>query len=312
MPAPSARCRNEWRVCLFTQHCLVIAFIALLGLSARAFPAAPLVMERQADGMSVQLAAGELRIQVISDSVVRVEFSRSPEFFNRISIDRVPLAENEAPFAIGESDSEFSVATEKLRVIVDRTTGNVSFTDKSGALLLSEVPGSRLLEPATVQGEETFHVQQKWRAQKDESLYGLGQMQLGIVDIKGYDLDLWQHNTNVVVPFLVSSKGYGIFWDNTSFTRFGDLRPFAPIPAADLYGATGKAGGLSWRRRMVASRLSRLRTFRYTCPSIPTDAMPTRRTARAAERGVDRHDSRTCKRGVSVPGLLQWRHQGLA
>jgi len=245
MPAPSARCRNEWRVCLFTQHCLVIAFIALLGLSARAFPAAPLVMERQADGMSVQLAAGELRIQVISDSVVRVEFSRSPEFFNRISIDRVPLAENEAPFAIGESDSEFSVATEKLRVIVDRTTGNVSFTDKSGALLLSEVPGSRLLEPATVQGEETFHVQQKWRAQKDESLYGLGQMQLGVVDIKGYDLDLWQHNTNVVVPFLVSSKGYGIFWDNTSFTRFGDLRPFAPIPAADLYGATGKSGGLS-------------------------------------------------------------------
>ena len=66
-----------------------------------------------------------------------------------------------------------------------------------------------MLEPATVQGEATFHVQQKWKAQKDESLYGLGQMQFGSLDIKGLDVDLWQNNTNVVVPFLVSSNGYG-------------------------------------------------------------------------------------------------------
>lgn len=202
-------------------------------------------MERQPDGMSVQLAAGELRIQLISDSVVRVEFSRNPDFFNRVSIDRAPLAGSAVRFTMGESETGFTLATAKFRVIVDRKTGNVSFTDKSGTLLLSEVPGSRMLEPATVQGEETFHVQQKWKAQKDESLYGLGQMQLGVVDIKGYDLDLWQHNTNVVVPFLVSSKGYGILWDNTSFTRFGDLRSFTSIPPADLYNASGKPGGLS-------------------------------------------------------------------
>ncbi len=202
-------------------------------------------MERQTDGMSVQLPAGELRIQVISDSVVRVAFAKNPEFFNRVSIDRVPPAKEAIPFTISESETDFTVTTGKLRVIVDRKTGNVSFADKRGSPLLSEVPGSRLLEPDTVQGEETFHVQQKWKAQKGESLYGLGQMQLGVVDIKGYDLNLWQHNTNVVAPFLVSSKGYGILWDNTSFTRFGDLRPFVPIPAADLYDANGKPDGLT-------------------------------------------------------------------
>ena len=131
------------------------------------------------------------------------------------------------------------------RVIVDRETGAVSFADNAGHPLLYEAPGSRMLEPATVQGEKTFHIQQEWEAREDESLYGLGQMQLGIVDIKGYDLYLWQHNTNVVVPFLVSSKGYGVLWDNTSFTRFGDLRPFTSIPAGNLYGADGKQGGLT-------------------------------------------------------------------
>ena len=90
-----------------------------------------------------------------------------------------------------------------------------------------------------------FHVQQQWNANPDESLYGLGENQLGLTDIKGYDLDLWQHNGTIVIPLLVSSRGYGLFWDNPSFTRFGDLRPFAAMPAENLMDADGKPGGLT-------------------------------------------------------------------
>lgn len=222
-----------------------IIFLICSGFPAVTFSAAPATLERQPNGIGLQLATGELRIQVVSAAVVRVAFSKSAGFFQRTSIDRVALPPGETPFTVKESPAAIVLATAELRVTVDRETGAVSFADSAGHPLLSEAPGSRLLEPAEVQGEKTFHVQQKWNSQGDESLYGLGQMQLGIVDIKGYDLDLWQHNTNVVVPFLVSSKGYGILWDNTSFTRFGDLRPFTEIPAADLFDAGGKAGGLT-------------------------------------------------------------------
>ena len=207
--------------------------------------AGPAPVERQPNGITLRLAAGELRIQVVSAGVVRVAFSNSPGFFQRTSIDRVAVPAGGARFTVKESAEAVILATAEVRVTVDRETGAVSFTDSAGRPLLSEVPGSRLLEPAEVQGEKTFHVQQRWKAQEGESLYGLGQMQLGIVDIKGYDLDMWQHNTNVVVPFLVSSKGYGVLWDNTSFTRFGDLRPFTAIPAADLFDADGGQGGLT-------------------------------------------------------------------
>ena len=78
--------------------------------------------------------------------------------------------------------------------------------------------------PAIVMGENTQHVRQEWLPQADEALYGLGENQLGLLNLKGYDLDLWQHNGTLVVPFLVSSRGWGLLWDNTSFTRFGDLR----------------------------------------------------------------------------------------
>src|SRR5437763_11016646 len=92
--------------------------------------------------------------------------------------------------------------------------------------------------------EATAHVRQQWRTYPEESLYGLGQTQFGAVDIKGLDLDLWQHNTSVAVPFMVSSRGYGILWDNMSYTRTGDLRPFEPIPSQYLLNAAGLSGGL--------------------------------------------------------------------
>ncbi|HUA97040.1 MAG TPA: TIM-barrel domain-containing protein [Terracidiphilus sp.] len=239
-----SRVRSSLRIFTAGIGASILAILPISPLRASSAPSAPPSMEQRPDGIGVRLPAGELRLQVLSDSIVRVEFSRSPAFFDRTSIDRVALPQD-THFTASATKDAFVLTTAKLRAVVDRAAGSVSFTDLSGTPLLSEVPGSRVLESIDVQGEQTDHVQQKWEPQQDESLYGLGQQQLGIVDIKDYDLDLWQHNTRVVVPFLVSSKGYGILWDNTSYTRFGDLRPFADIPAEDLYDANGNPGGLT-------------------------------------------------------------------
>jgi len=86
---------------------------------------------------------------------------------------------------------------------------------------------------------------QEWLPAADEALYGLGGNQMGLLNLKGYDLDLWQHNGTIVIPFLVSSRGWGVLWDNTSFTRFGDLRQLEPIPAErlmDMIWADGLVG----------------------------------------------------------------------
>jgi alpha-D-xyloside xylohydrolase len=223
-----------------------LIIFAFFGVFACTICLAQATMQGRYDGMTVRLPAGNLQLQVISPAVVRVVFTKSPDLVSRSSIIRVHVEAGTAQFAVSELPGEFTLTTAALRVMVNRESGAVSFSDRNGHPILAEVPGSRVLDPAQVQGENAFHIQQKWRAQQDESLYGLGQMQLGTVDIKGYDVDLWQHNTNIVVPFLVSSKGYGILWDNTSFTRFGDLRPFTAIPAANLYDAKGeRAGGLT-------------------------------------------------------------------
>jgi alpha-D-xyloside xylohydrolase len=119
---------------------------------------------------------------------------------------------------------------------VKRASGAVTFTDPAGAVILAEIAVGRPLPSAVVGGRQTHNARQQWTPAADESLYGLGQHQQGLLDIKDYDFDFHQYNTEVFVPFLVSSRGYGILWDNTSFTRFGDLGQPGQLPGIAYAG----------------------------------------------------------------------------
>jgi alpha-D-xyloside xylohydrolase len=217
------------------------ALLALLALPALA---ANGDYEKQPDGVILRTSNGSLRIQLVTDNIARVTFGKSAILFPRSASAVLPDAA--APkWTLADTSAELVLTTARLKVHVDRQTGRLSFRDPGNNLILAEAPGGHIVESATVQDEPVYHVRQLWQANADESLYGLGQQQKGVLNIKGYDFELWQHNTNVVVPFLVSSRGYGIFWDNMSYSRFGDLRPFEPIPAANLLNANGQPGGLS-------------------------------------------------------------------
>jgi alpha-D-xyloside xylohydrolase len=80
------------------------------------------------------------------------------------------------------------------------------------------------MAPHTVNGERTFQVGAAFVAPADEHFYGLGQNQDGILDLRGRTIDCKHfydnpHGETVCVPFMVSSRGYGIVWDNPSDTH---------------------------------------------------------------------------------------------
>jgi alpha-D-xyloside xylohydrolase len=199
----------------------------------------------QSDGVLIPLRDGLLKLEVCNDDIIRVAFAKDGAFFAHKSLAAGDREHRAGHWSFHASANTATLCTSKLHCRVDLITGAVSFLDTSDHTILAEESAGRSLAPAIVQDEKAFHVRQQWQSNSDESLYGLGQNQLGLLDLKGHDLDLWQHNTSVAVPFLASSRGYGIFWDNTSFTRFGDLRPFLPIPAAQLFDSRGKLGGFT-------------------------------------------------------------------
>lgn len=199
---------------------------------------------RVPDGVIIPVGSDLLKLQVCADDVIRVACARNRAFFDHQSL-AIPENRHIKDWKLEVGADAVTLSTCKLTAKVARNTGAVSFFDAQGNTVLAEKPGSRVLQPAIVQGDQTYHVRQEWEPEQGEALYGLGQHQLGLMNIKGYDLDLWQFNGTIAIPFLVSSRGYGIFWDNTSFTRFGDLRDWESIPAAQLFDADGKPGGFT-------------------------------------------------------------------
>ncbi len=102
-------------------------------------------------------------------------------------------------------------------------SGQLSFTNvKSGAMLLREQAIHTLSIPARhykdVQGD-LFHIDVCFQAYDDEHIYGLGQHQHGRLDQKGCVIELIQRNTEVSIPFLLSSRGYGFLWNNPAIGR---------------------------------------------------------------------------------------------
>jgi alpha-D-xyloside xylohydrolase len=103
-----------------------------------------------------------------------------------------------------------------LRVEVS-PAGLVRFLDAEGAELLAERPahfwwpGARHFSPLA---GGLHRIEQLFQAYPGERLYGLGQHQHGLLDQKGAVIDLVQRNTEVSIPFLLSSRGYGLLWNN--------------------------------------------------------------------------------------------------
>ena len=108
-----------------------------------------------------------------------------------------------------------------MQVSVDRASGSLRFLSPDGKTILSEPAAeARKLTPITINGTHTFQLQQKFLSPPDEALYGLGQHQEGIFDIRNIPLHLLQANTNIVIPVLLSTRGYGLFWNNPSLTDY--------------------------------------------------------------------------------------------
>jgi alpha-D-xyloside xylohydrolase len=200
-------------------------------------------MQMGGDSISTRFDGHWIKLQAIGDNIVHLQISPDANPISPKSFAVLPnLPPGKSSGGMTGDGLALNLADFSVRL---GNNGAISFVAKDGKTILAEAPNARAFNPAEVQGEKTFHVRQQFLPDVSEALFGLGQHQLGLVNIKGYDLELWQRNTEIAVPFLVSSKGYGILWDNNSLTKFGNPADFAPIPADHIFDASGNPGGFT-------------------------------------------------------------------
>lgn len=127
-----------------------------------------------------------------------------------------------ASFEFAQAGNLTTITTAALQVKIDLVSGRLSYSDSAGNSLLRE-RGAREYVPDVVNGERVYRVTDRFSPGRDEGFYGLGQHQSGAYNYRGTGLVLEQENTDVAVPLLVSSNGYGILW-NTAGRSFFDNR----------------------------------------------------------------------------------------
>ena len=135
--------------------------------------------EKLSDGIVVTLGQAFLKVEVCNDDLIRIAYSPDRAFFARRSLVAEVRRCVPVQWKLATNSGEATLTTARLKVKVDLVNGAVSFFDLSGRAILVERKSGRTLTAAEVQGEKTFNVRQEWEPNVDESLYGLGQHQLG-------------------------------------------------------------------------------------------------------------------------------------
>ena len=174
----------------------------------------------------VQVAAGDLNVKVrfYSEGTVRVVKWPAGGTSEKTSLSVIQKDVPDLGIRFEESDNTVTLSSGQIKLLLSKADGAIRYLGNGNRIILEE-QGKAAFAPAQIEQEKaSFSVQQNFKLTPEEGLYGLGQHQSGAMNYRGQTVKLVQSNTEAVTPFLVSTGGYGIFWDNYSKTIFTDNR----------------------------------------------------------------------------------------
>jgi alpha-D-xyloside xylohydrolase len=172
-------------------------------------------------GLKTAINSVGIEIQFYSSSEVRVLKWPERNTFTKQSLSVIKNPQKTA-FKIKQQGDELSMKSENLQVLLNLKNGKILFTNLKNESLLKEKEEGAEFTDFNDAGVKTYSVYQSFVLDKNEAIYGLGQQQQGKMVKRNLKLNMIQGNTDDYIPFFMSVKGYGLFWDNYSPTLFED------------------------------------------------------------------------------------------
>ena len=247
---------------------------------------------RSGNSVTIQVAkpqhdgAKMVRLEVVNENIIRVRATPEETFPEKTSLIIVPQ-KAKPQFEVSENDKGVIVKTAGVSAEVDKLTGDVAFFDAQGKKLLKEASNGKTFQPFRVPERELGVAQRQlsekelngvsWQLQFDrdpalKAVYGLGQHQAEEFNMLDKNEELYQYNTKVSVPFVMTNLNFGLLWDSYSLGRWGNPKDYIQLNRAfKLYGKDGKAGHLTGTymdkdgKKLVRDEDSIY--FEYDCPS---------------------------------------------
>ena len=184
---------------------LLIAFLLCVAIVATA-----------QNPMQVQVGQHQVKVEFYTPSIVHVVKTPVGHQYAKESLVVIAKPDEVAVVQKGNAAS-----SDVLTVKVDAKSGNLTFSDSKGRVMLRE-KGTNF-EPVTKNPQAgAYKVTQTFVLDKEEAIYGLGTVQNGKMNRRGTHILMEQSNLEDFQNVIQSVKGWGLFWDNYSPTQFDD------------------------------------------------------------------------------------------
>src|SRR5690554_751525 len=234
-------------------HQAILLFISCtLQLSFSSY--AGTLQSNSPDGITIAVGGGTLTLEPLNDNAIRVRYQQAavqlyPE-------DIVYTKEGTTPhYEVREDEETIRLIMGQITAVFHRKSNTLSFLDDLGNVILREQDGGRIIEQDSLDNLAVYRVAQRFVSPPDEYLFGTGQFQDGYLNIRGLPRRLTQVNSQISIPFILSSKGYGLLWNNYGLTEFNPGENRLPLLREDdrTETITVDATGTSGNRRETRS-----------------------------------------------------------
>lgn len=177
--------------------------------------------EKTVNGAERQIGGQNVRIEFYSPSIVRVTKTiiNGPKAKKSYSVIMRPEAVKDLKES--KAGAEVTLSSPCIRVTLNTSNGKITFADKKNERLLTDT--TTTFDKRTDKANEgQYKIRQTWLLEKDEAIYGLGQLRDTHMNQRGRHVEIWNHNTYISIPYFTSEKGYGVYWDNAGKSYFDD------------------------------------------------------------------------------------------
>jgi alpha-D-xyloside xylohydrolase len=174
-------------------------------------------------GITCTLDKGFLKIIICKEDIIEVKYTSLAALSPKTSLVVTNKWEIIPQFTVSESSIEIVIAAGRVNVKVNKATNSIRFTDLTGALILAEDDSAgKVMTAATIVGINTYNCTTLFQSPPDEALFGLGchPTDAGAMNYKGRNQDMAIQYMTGAIPVLLSTRGYGLMWDNYSASNF--------------------------------------------------------------------------------------------
>ncbi|AMR32233.1 hypothetical protein A0256_12775 [Mucilaginibacter sp. PAMC 26640] len=203
---------------VFKKFALLIAFSAFISTAS----ATIVSFTKSPKSVTFKLDKGLMQLNICMADIIEVRYTILDAFSNKESLvvnNKWPLA---VPYMVADAKTVVTITTAKLKIKVDKLTNAISYYDLIGNVITAEDSSNKSMSAATIAGINTYNCTTSFNSPANEALYGMGCHPLDSLSInyKGRNQDMAIKYLTGAIPVMLSTKGYGLMWDNYSASNF--------------------------------------------------------------------------------------------